>query len=218
MNSYILNIGVRDVLRLLYYVGYVLTYPIDVVWEWLFCCHITCGKLMDDRCRIVVTSSTGGAGKTTVSKEAARVFGVRYVSMDSCKYGEKWKRYTPEEVRSQVAQETRDNRYVLDGVYHDPKLPEQRHIFDEHIATADLSIFIVIPLWVSVWRKLFRSFKRAIGVGDQGAAPETWENVKAMIHNTYTMHHVRSMVMEEMLAREHRPFVFRYPYYPRIVL
>ena len=52
-----------------------------------------------------------------------------------------------------------------------------------------------IPKIIAVWRKLFRSYKRAIGVGVQGTAPETFRNVKAMIKKTWYRYNERWQIL-----------------------
>jgi hypothetical protein len=179
-------------LQCMYYTMCTVMYPFNLWWDYMF--RIDFHESKD---KIIIFDAIGGSGKTTLAEFITRYGDYRHIRLDNCKYGENWKRYTPNEYiehlhdeiklsKSSVSAFFKTNgeyeRYVIEGVYDDPKLSVQREENNKLIVEADIVIWYDIPKLVAIWRKLFRSFKRMINVAPQGAAVEKWKNVKAMFN------------------------------------
>lgn len=179
-------------LKKLYEVGDFFMTPINYVWEYLFSIQLPC-----DLQRIVVIDIVGGSGKTTLCLQLEHC-GYTHVVNDDCKYGENWSRYSEDEYEKILFEklETSD-KWAFDGTYMDPNLPRQQECVDELMDRADFIIYYDYPKIITLWRKLFRSFKRAIGVVPQGTAPEKLHNVIAMAKKTWNQYDKRREVIRE---------------------
>jgi len=181
------------VLKGIYYLAKIAVLPAERVWAILF-------KLQPPRGRrIMITGAVGGSGKTTLAEKYERA----HIKLDECKFGGNWVRNSPEAFRANVSlcQTMANGRYVIEGTYHDEKMPAQGEINDRLMEEVDHVIWNDIPKWVALWRKAFRSFKRAIGVASQGAAVERWHNVKAMLVKNYHGFEDRHRILSDAWAR-----------------
>lgn len=166
-------------LRLVYYTLRSIFAPFESLWKFFFSIPL---KNIPDK--IVIFDAIGGSGKTTLSKDICNVHGHKHIRLDDCKYGAAWRRFTPEEFVSNLNNQLNSSNgwYVVEGTFDD------QHIQMCNFLRNSMVIYNDLPKWIAQWRKLFRSFKRYIGVEEQGTAVETWHNVKEMLkkgNNTY---------------------------------
>jgi adenylate kinase family enzyme len=187
------------VAQLYYYMIRITSYPFDKLWERLF--HLTIDPIKNDvkknvnrKKRIVIIGTWGGSGKSTLARNISMKHNYEHIELDKLKFGENWIRHSAEKFskdsRSKIEQcnklienET-INGYVVEGIYSDPKLSILKDTIDSMINNSDLVVWNDIPKIISLWRKMFRSFKRAIGVVEQGAHPEKLHNVIMMCKKT----------------------------------
>jgi len=176
---------------------------------------------------IIVTGTTSACGKTTLAKKIAETYCYNYISLDDCKYGDNWSLKNTNEFRRNILMEMyktanipnkfeeyksgdiktynyhiracldNNNRYVIDGIYCDPKFPSQKDtinylIHDLH--QYKYKIYVIwnyVPIPIIIWRILWRSFTRRLGLCEQGSCNETLWNVYDMIVKNIKYHNYR---------------------------
>ena len=173
-----------------YFVEFILR-PLNKIWDYNFKIELNLSKTVVEKAKlktirynkIVILGVCGGSGKTTLAKDLAKRYMLTHIQSDKCKFGAKWKRYSPEEYEQRMLDAIKESnsRYVVEGTYNDVKNEKQTELFDKIIADSDLIIWNDIPLFIAVWRKLFRSFKRRIDVIEQCVSKETLSNIKDII-------------------------------------
>ena len=139
--------------------------------------------------------------------------------------GPHWVRYSPEQFKQNLIQEMErgDNEYngwVVEGLFSDPTGTDvekenlsniMKHIVNE----SDVLIRFRLPLWITVYRKVFRSLKRAFGLAPQGAAPEKWHNVKRMIRKTIAFYEDNKQHLDnEWENMDKIKLTYNWPNYP----
>ena len=172
----------KTVLLFLYTVGRYCGYPIECIWSWLFAVKI------EAKDKMMFTGESGGSGKSTLSTYISHKYGHNHVSIDKCKYGENWARYPVDVFANNIHESvvnSHNGRYVIDGVYSDRKTSKQQEEMDALMDTVDVVVWNEQPKYVSIAKKLFRSFKRYIGAAEHGAAPEKLSDVVATVKNTW---------------------------------
>lgn len=175
----------KTMLLFLYTVGCYLCYPLDYLWNRLFAIKV------DVKDKMMFTGESGGSGKSTLSTYVASKYGHRHISIDKCKYGENWARNPVDVFVDNIHQSVKNSqngKYVIDGVYSDRKTPNQHEEMDLLMDTVDVVVWNEQPRYVSISKKLFRSFKRYIGAVEHGAAPEKLSDVVANVKNTWYNH------------------------------
>lgn len=185
------------VLKLIYYLIKIFVFPLETVWMLLFKRTLPSYHHMT-----IIVDTVGGSGKSTLANKVAYLTNAKIIRLDDCKFGENWKRYTPDEFVKNVMDKLKEYEYeddhiVVEGTYSDNLLDQQKKINDKLIQTADSVVWNDVPKIVATWRKLFRSYKRAIGVISQGTAPEKLSNVIAMAKKTWGTFSSRHAVLEE---------------------
>lgn len=175
------------VLKAGYYVTKGVSKPIEDRWNKRF------GVSLPVHGNIVVVDTLGGSGKTSfaehVDKNSNGSNQYSHIRLDNCKFGPGWKRYSSKEFLDNVAAEeshceTYNKYWVVDSIYSDPKCIMLATVMRRYMDNADIVMWHDYPFWVIIWRKLFRSYKRAIGVAPQGASVETFWNVVEMTKKT----------------------------------
>lgn len=168
------------ILRVLYYTTRVITWPIDLVWKCLFRIPL---KFPPEK--IAIIDVVGASGKSTMAKDIVCKYGHQYVPVDNCKYGENWRRFSPIEFQEKLATLMKDHdAWVFDGTHNDPADSTHVESVEKVLDDCDLVIWQDYPMSVIFWRKMLRSFKRAIDVVPQGAAREKLHNVIGMLKRT----------------------------------
>lgn len=170
------------------------------------------------------TGIAGGSGKTTAAAKAAGYWATsRHIRIDNFKYDAKWARneHFGTDLRYAILGDNED-KIVLDGLFSDVKDPEHLAVVLEFInAKRDiLLVRIDLPLVVTLWRKLFRSAKRALGWLPQGAAPESQRNVYQMLRNTCMRYNQYKKVLDEewsQIEDKVETLHLKWPFYPVIV-
>ena len=186
-----LSILVRSNLSMLYYTIWYVSAPLNIIWSWLFGIRLDAAYNYGNS---VCVDVRGGSGKTTLSRKiAVRNPGrIKHVRLDECKFGENWKRYSSDEFKTRVddslAPSDKGQYYVVDSIYNDNVLPEltMTMLSLMRMETTLCVVWQDYNKWITMWRKGFRSFKRAIGVAEPGAAVEKWHNIKTMLWKTWT--------------------------------
>lgn len=172
----------KHALLLLHSIGWYMFYPFEYLWRFIFAVKV------DVRDKMMFTGEAGGGGKSTISAHLASKYGHTNVNIDKCKYGANWTRYPVgefvERVNSAVSSSPND-MYVIDGVYTDEKLPTHQEKMDELMDIVDVVVWNELSVYICIWRKLFRSFKRYIGAVEQGAAQEKLHDVIANTKKTW---------------------------------
>lgn len=170
----------------------------SVWWPWLF------RRCLPIQRRMLIIGCAGGSGKSTLARTLHTFYDFAHIGLDECKFGPAWKRFSAEEfcqrLHSKIAL-ANGGPFVIEGTFHDPKLPEQRDVCASLCGASsatqhsdvivDVVVWNDIPFVICLWRKLFRSVKRAIGIEAQGAAPETLRNVFEMAKKTASQFYVR---------------------------
>jgi hypothetical protein len=103
--------------------------------------------------RIVVTGASG-MGKTTLAQELARVAGLRHIETDALHHGPNWESCGPEVLRRRVLAETEGDDWVVDSPYHSL-------IGYTAVDRADTVVWLDLPVRVSMWRLLRRTWVRS---------------------------------------------------------
>lgn len=138
--------------------------------------------------RILVIGQ-GGSGKSTYAKQLSKELKIPCCNFDKFIYKPKgaWVKRSKEEVEEEIAalQTMHANGYVLEGVYIDASDKERiretvinKMIAEKHV---DRVIWLHQPFIVRIWRIICRSIGRRLGITEQGACPEKWSNVKALL-------------------------------------
>lgn len=141
-----------------------------------------------------VTGISGGSGKTTFATALSKRLNLLHIRIDNCKYGPHWVRYSPEHFKQNLIHKMEKgdreyNGWVVEGLFSDPTgtdvEKENLAIIMKHIVNeSDVLIRFRLPLWITVYRKVFLSLKHSLGLTPQGTASEKWHNVKQMIRKT----------------------------------
>lgn len=172
--------------------------------------------LCHSRSRVLVLSTRGGAGKTTLARQLARAYGLTHISLDDCKYGPQWRRRTAEEFQSELNQALAraQGRWVVEGVTEDPLLPAYEIAVQGLIYAEEPPWVIVldVPKCVALWRVFKRSLLRRLGWEAQGSAPETWKNVAAVLKKGWN----NNRSLPWYLAPSPHCSVVRFPWFFRV--
>lgn len=179
-------------LKYIYWFFEYLFYPIEILWQFLFEIPIDVTPYQT----IFITGTAGGSGKTTMAKSMSPDYPI--ISLDKCKFGDNWKRHTFIEYTQIFENEMNktNDKYVIESIFSDPKLPEQLSHNMSLMEDCDLVIWNDIPFLICIWRKTFRSFKRWIGVEPQGVSKETFQSVIAMVNKTVNIFHKRWQLLD----------------------
>jgi len=192
-----------EVLQLLYYSGVVVTTPITYLWNTIFEKTLIKGLYP---AKVVVLGVAGGGYKTTLANNISSRHGQchQHIKLDDCLYRDNWVRNTPTQFNENVRRKIDKSygAYVVEGVYSDLKMPERNELVDEIIGNSELVVWLHLPIYISLWRKLFRSFKRAINVTEQGSCPEKWSNVRAMLKKTWYQYDTRYKLLNDMWEKQ----------------
>lgn len=165
------------------------------LYNWLFVVNVQVQRKM------LFIDCVGGSGKTTLSKSPLLHNHYR-ISVDDCKYGEGWKRYSATEFEKRLVSGFQHDTWVYDGTYYDEKLPLQMQILDSKMKDA-VTVFLDLPLIVVIWRKLFRSLKRWLGIVPVGSGGvESWSNIKLMIIKVWNVYHHRRRILKLVEKRK----------------
>lgn len=181
-------------------------------WPWVFGRRLHC---CNSRSRILVLSTRGGAGKTTLARQLAQAYGLTHISLDDCKYGAQWKRRTAEEFQHELKEALigAQDRWVVEGLTDDPLLPEYELEVQKLIYTDDQEppwvIVLDVPKYVALWRVFKRSLLRRCGWEAQGSAPETWKNVVAVLKKGWN----NNRSLPQYLALAPNCSVVRFPWF-----
>lgn len=152
--------------------------PFNYIWDYIFSIPLSCTSN-----KIIVLGVSGGSGKTTLAKQLHDKNPEHcIVHIDNCKFGDNWFRYPDDVFVNNVeSQLSNQSKYIIEGFYQDYEQPKQQELFNKYLKDADLVIWNDQPLFVSIWRILLRSFKRAVGIEPPGVAPETLASINVMI-------------------------------------
>lgn len=186
-------------LSFFYISGKIFFFPFELLWNLLFSTNIRQFRKQ----KIVILDTIGGSGKTTLASEISLSDMHKHIRIDDMKFGENWKRYSDEEFKDNLHKSLKYQDYfVLEGTYSDPRLPIQSEEIDKIIETSDMIIWFDIPKYIALWRKLFRSFKRAIGMAAPGSGGvETLENIINMTKKGYYTFEERYEILDEMFEK-----------------
>lgn len=215
----------RIIFVAIYYALKWLLYPLEYAWNKTF--RIGLRSIPK---QILILDVIGGSGKSELATKCfnarqsfakhsttGKIKASKLIRADLCKYGDNWRRFTGEEFVNNVNNEIeQSDHFIFEGTYYDERLPEQRSLIDDIInrypdATV---IWIDNPRWVTVWRKMFRSFKRAIGATPQGAAVEHWHNVRAMVEKTYNQFYPRYPELDQLFNVNKDKSTFKRVHWP----
>jgi adenylate kinase family enzyme len=170
---------IKTFLLFLYSTGCYLFYPFEYLWNKLFAVSI------DVKDKMMFTGESGGSGKSTLSTTVSNKYGHVHIDIDKCKYGENWTRYPVNIFVDNIHKSLDNQKYVIDGVYSDRKTLTQQEEMNLLMDRVDVVVWNEQPKYVSILKKLFRSFKRYIGVAESGAAPEKLSDIVATVENTW---------------------------------
>lgn len=167
--------------------------PLDWAWNKIF------SVPLNVKDKMFFTGVVGGSGKSTAAETVSKRYGHKLVQLDQAKFGPGWVRNTSDVYIGKVDAELKasiDGKYVIDGTYYDQKLPEQTNHNEFLMETADIVAWNHIPKWVAYWRKLFRSFKRYLGL-ENGAHKESFNNVYNNQLNTWNRYSKRYKILND---------------------
>ena len=190
-------------------------YYFNQMWRMFFEYILDVDLLHDDK--ILIIGVCGGSGKTTLAKKLCKQFNYTYIPLDECKFGDKWVRNSPEVFLNNIQKRIDESggRYVIDGVFHDPKMSCQSEYLESHLNEFDMVVWMYLPKWVALWRKFFRSIKRRLGIEPQGASVETWKNVYHMLKGDYNTFDERFKRLDNsMKLNYYKMNKFRYLKFP----
>ena len=94
-----------------------------------------------------------GSGKSRLSRQLSEILNVPVTEMDALQWGPDWAAAETETLRSRVAEVVEQDRWILDGNYH-----EKTH--DIKWARATLIVWVDMPFWLTIWRVLKRAVRR----------------------------------------------------------
>lgn len=156
---------------------------------WYIIWPLTFGRRVDAHPRVLIVSTCGGAGKSTLARAMAKAQGLRYIGLDDCKYGPKWARRSAAQFETILEQAIAESngRYVIEGIATDPKMNEYESILQRIVAREDLLVIVLdVPKVVALWRVFRRSCLRRLGWEAQGTAPETWTDMGNVMTKVWT--------------------------------
>jgi adenylate kinase family enzyme len=188
----------------LYKVGVMINIPMVYLWNIMFQFKFD-KAIANIRNKIVIIGIAGGGYKTTLANNISKKHGHTHIRIDMCIYGENWKRHTPEQFKQNVYNEIKKSNgyYVIDGLYSDSsRMKEYQEVMDEIIKRADIVICLNVPKVIYIWRKLFRSFKRAMGVTGDESCPEKLHNVIAMLKKTWNHYDTKYKTLNDMWCKQ----------------
>jgi adenylate kinase family enzyme len=207
---------IRFLLRIVYYIIKRAVSPFELLWDYFFGITLDLTNVN----KIIVTGIVGGSGKTTLSRALERKNGIPRIGLDVFTYGENWRRRSKQEFEVKFREAIKQDKYVLDGVFTDPKNDKRQELLEEVAANdADMVIHMYTPCLVGIWRKLFRSFKRAIGVIESGASTETLRNVINMTRAYWNQFDIRKKNIDGLWkgkGNDNRFFKVKWPYYYKL--
>src|SRR5688572_20144357 len=102
--------------------------------------------------RIAIIGSTS-SGKSTLGERLARLLGVPLVELDALNWKPGWVESTDEEFFPKIVEATSGDGWVVAGSYS-----RTRELYWSRLETV---IWLDLPLAVSVWRVLVRSWRRS---------------------------------------------------------
>lgn len=109
--------------------------------------------------------SCPGAGKTTFSKELARVTGLPLIHLDLIYHDQSYRyRTNRDSWRARVSSEIKRRRWIIDGNY--------KSTFDIRLPESDTIIFLDYPTHLSIWRAIKRRIRFRKTVRED--MPSTW--------------------------------------------
>ncbi|MDD0852119.1 hypothetical protein HBN50_03380 [Halobacteriovorax sp. GB3] len=103
--------------------------------------------------RIIVIGVTG-SGKSTFSKKLSNILGLKYIQLDELFWLPNWEMTPDDQFFKKIDEATKDSSWIIDGNYN-----RTNHI---HWPKADTVIWIDLPLWLTFYQNLSRSFNRAL--------------------------------------------------------
>lgn len=90
-----------------------------------------------------------GAGKTTFSRELARITGLPLTHLDFIYHDQTYSYQSDKDIwRARVSSETKKKQWIIDGNY--------KSTFDIRLPKSDTIIFLDYPTYISIWRALKR--------------------------------------------------------------
>lgn len=101
--------------------------------------------------RVVIVGSTN-AGKTTLARQLAERFELRYIEMDALHWRENWTPCPREVLRAETAKALEADRWVVDGNYS--------IVRDLVWPSAETLIWLKYPLPLILWRVTRRTWRR----------------------------------------------------------
>jgi adenylate kinase family enzyme len=205
--------------------GALIVSPLTYMWNIMFRLNFDPNGDMVIPNKIVVLGVAGGGYKTTLANDISDKYGHTHIKLDKCFYKENWVRHTPEQIKQNIYDEIdkadkSNGMYIVEGLYTD-KANENflEEIMDDIIQKSDTVVFLCIPKHISMWRKLFRSFKRAINVTEQGTCPEKLHNVISSLKKTWCHYDSRYKILNDMWEKQQDTDKFirsDWPYYVSI--
>ncbi len=96
----------------------------------------------------ILVLGSGGAGKTTLSKELAKILELELIHLDAYYWNPGWVASSPEEWMETIDDLVRRDRWVMDGNY--------RGTLIQRLYEADTVILIDMPRWQCLWRVVKR--------------------------------------------------------------
>jgi adenylate kinase family enzyme len=147
-----------------------LTHPFDKLWKWLFALNFC----KNESTKFFVTGISGGEYKTTLASSICEKYKLKHISTE--------------------------NGFVIEGCYSRPDIPSFHMVLDKFIKDVDVVIYLRIPWYVSMWRKAWRSCKRAIGASSQGTNPETLKNVYYMLKSVWEFYGEKRSKLDKMFV------------------
>jgi adenylate kinase family enzyme len=100
--------------------------------------------------RVLIIGSPG-AGKSVLTRRLAAATGLPVVHLDRHFFGPGWIEPAPEIWRARVAELTGAPRWIMDGNY--------THTLPMRLALADTAIFLDFPMWLCLWRVVWRALR-----------------------------------------------------------
>ena len=104
--------------------------------------------------RRVVVIGTTGSGKTTLARRLAGRLGVPHVELDALHWDPDWTEAPPAVFRERTARALAGDGWMADGNYG--------KVRDLVWPRADTVVWLDFPLFVTLWRLVRRTFRRAL--------------------------------------------------------
>ena len=181
-----------------YYLCVWLSRPFDNLWKYLFAIYFC----KNESTKFFVTGISGGEYKTTLATSICEKYELKHISIDNCFYGKNWTRNPIDVFEKNILNGINSleakNGFVIEGCYSRPDVQSFHMILDKFIRDVDVVIYLRIPWYISIWRKAWRSYKRAIGVSSQGTNPETLKNVYYMLKSVWGLYGERRSKLDKM--------------------